>query len=310
MLTKLLSSDKKENIDKVYDALVQLTQNEYLASSEKSAREYQTAQNVLAQNRAKSEKYLNYFMNEGGYADSGVQADARLKQELNYENNVSELAQSQAEDERKLAYDKAQQILQLERERADAHSEADTELAEQAYKDEQLDIEKQKLYLEEKKHKHDVEKAEREFSQASSGTDSGSSGSSVSGGASSSQKNTAYNAVMYNDAMKKLGECKSADDVQEIYDSLIGANTANAEALYGAYYEKLLSQARTDLLEKREAENYETKVQELCQMFLRPGARAQELFIRMYHEASMTSTSQYTPQQVEEAYRRVSRIYS
>ncbi len=300
MLTQLLSSDKKENIDRVYDALRQLTESDYQAKASQSGQDYAKARDTLAKNRAKSEKYLNYFINEGGYADSGTETDARLKQELNYKNNVSELDMQEQNAIHELEREKAEQLLKIESERAEKHAQADTELAEQEYKNELLQIEKDKQTLDEKKYESTV------HNSSSSSSSSSSSGSSASSGSGSD----AYYAVMYNDAIRKLAECKTADDIQVIYDGLTGANTESSEGLYGSFYTKLLADVRTALLEKREFENYEKKVQELCQMFLRPGARAQEMFIRMYHEASMTSTSQYTPAQVEEAYRRVARIYS
>ncbi len=301
MLTQLLSSDRKENIDRVYDALRQLTESDYQAKASQSGQDYAKARDTLAKNRAKSEKYLNYFINEGGYADSGTEADARLKQELNYKNNVSQLDMQEQNAIQELEREKAEQLLKIESERAEKHAQADSEIAEQEYKNELLQIEKDKQELDEKKYASAVNNS----SSSSSSSSSGSGGGYSSGGGSN-----AYYAVMYNDAMRKLAECKTADDVQVIYDGLTGTNTEHSESLYGSFYTKLLADVRTSLLEKRESENYEKKVQELCQMFLRPGARAQEMFIRMYHEASMTSTSQYTPAQVEEAYRRVARIYS
>lgn len=303
MLTQLLSSDRKENIDRVYDALRQLTESDYGSRASQSEQDYAKARDTLAKNRAKSEKYLNYFINEGGYADSGTEADARLKQELNYKNNVSELDMQEQNAIQELEREKAEQLLKIESERAEKHAQADSDIAEQEYKNELLQIEKDKHALDEKKYAGTV-------NNSSSSSSSSSSGSSSNGGYSSNGGSNAYYAVMYNDAMRKLAECKTADEVQVIYDGLTGTNTEHSESLYGSFYTKLLADVRTALLEKRESENYETKVQELCQMFLRPGARAQEMFIRMYHEASMTSTSQYTPAQVEEAYRRVARIYS
>ena len=142
MLSKLLNSSKKENIDKVYDTLKQLTEQNYEGSLAQNEAEYAKARDTLSRNRAKAEKYLDYFVNEGGYANSGVGADARLKQELNYENNVSALNSEQLAAKEKLAREKQAEILKLETNRASEQVAADAELAEMALKNEQLELQK------------------------------------------------------------------------------------------------------------------------------------------------------------------------
>lgn len=325
MLAKLLNTDKKENIQIVYDTLRQLTEERYKGESAKSEREYAESRDMLARNRAKSEKYLNYFVTEGGYANSGVATDARVKQELNYENNVSALRKSENDAMQELQRIKNEELANIEIQRAQAQIKADDELDDAAYKNEQLALEKEKLqqdnYWQEKQYQLDKEKQQAQLAQnSSSGSSGGSSSSDSSGGSSSgssssgssgnsSGKSDAYYAVMYNDAMKNLAQTARASDVQKLYDSLTGKNTEASEALYGSYYEKLIGQVREKLVKTIDAENNERAVTEICGIMMQFGRTPDDVFLELYNDAATGRASKYTKEQVEEAYRRVSRLY-
>ncbi len=297
MLSKLLNSNKKENIDAVYDTLKKLTEQNYEGSLSQNESDYAKARDTLSRNRAKAEKYLDYFVNEGGYANSGIGADARLKQELNYENNVSTLNSEQVAAKEKLAREKQAELAKLESERATAQLQADSELADMAYKNEQLELQKEQLEQENywKKKQYELQK------QAYSGS-SGSSGGGTSGG-------SAYNAVMYNDMLSKLAACKNADEMQALYDSLVGTNTEAAQSVYGSYYSKLLSEVREGLLDKRAEEDDDGKIRQICTMMTRVGTNPNTVFINLYRDSMLTDHPQYTTKQVEEAYRRVIRLW-
>ncbi len=299
MLSKLLNSNKKENIDTVYDTLKKLTEQNYEGSLAENEAEYAKARDNLSRNRAKAEKYLDYFVNEGGYANSGVGADARLKQELNYENNVSALNSEQIAAKEKLARQKQEEILKLESERATAQIEADTELADMALKNEQLELQKKQAEQDNywKSKQYELQK----------NAYSGSSSSSSGGG--TVRNDSAYNAVMYNDMLKKLSECKNADEMQVLYDSLVGTNTEAAQSVYGSFYSKLLGEMRGALLDKRADEDHDNKVREICERMTKVGSNANTVFITLYRDSMLTDHPQYTTEQVEEAYRRVVRLW-
>ena len=297
MLSKLLNSNKKENIDMVYDALKKLTEQNYEGSLAENEAEYAKARDTLSRNRAKADKYLDYFVNEGGYANSGIGVDARLKQELNYENNVSALNSEQLAAKEKLAREKQAELIKLENERASAQVQADSELADMAFKNEQLELQKKELEQENywKSKQYELQK------QSYSGAGAGSSASGTGG--------AAYSAVMYNDMMKKLSECKNADEMQVLYDSLVGTNTEAAQSVYGSYYSKLLGEMRETLLDKRAEEDNDGKIREICSLMTHVGSNANAVFINLYRDSLLTDHPQYTTQQVEEAYRRVIRLW-
>lgn len=301
MLSKLLNSNKKENIDTVYDTLKKLTEQNYEGNLAENEAEYAKARDTLSRNRAKSEKYLDYFVNEGGYANSGVGTDARLKQELNYENNVSTLNSEQIAAKEKLAREKQEEILKLESERATAQIEADSELADMALKNEQLELQKKQAEQDNywKSKQYELQK----------NAYSGSSSSSSSSGGGALRNDSAYNAVMYNDMLKKLSECKNADEMQVLYDSLVGTNTEAAQSVYGSFYSKLLNEMRSALLDKRADEDHDNKVREICERMTKVGSNANTVFINLYRDSMLTSHPQYTTEQVEEAYRRVIRLW-
>ena len=302
MLSKLLNSNKKENIDAVYDTLKKLTEQNYEGSLSQNESDYAKARDTLSRNRAKAEKYLDYFVNEGGYANSGVGTDARLKQELNYENNVSALNSEQVAAKEKLAREKQAEILRIESERASAQAEADTELADMALKNEQLELQKKQVEQDNywKSKQYELQK------NAYSGSSSSSSSSS---GGGASHGDSAYSAVMYNEMIKKLSECKNADQMQELYDSIVGENTAAAQGIYGSFYSKLLSEMRETLLDKRAEEDNDDKVREICRLMTKVGYNSNNVFINLYRDSMLTSHPQYTTEQVEEAYRRVIRLW-
>ena len=301
MLSKLLNSNKKENIDTVYDTLKKLTEQNYEGSLAENEAEYAKARDTLSRNRAKSEKYLDYFVNEGGYANSGVGTDARLKQELNYENNVSALNSEQIAAKEKLAREKQEEILKLESERATAQIEADSELADMALKNEQLELQKKQAEQDNYWKSKQYELQKNAYSASSS--------SSSSSGGGALRNDSAYNAVMYNDMLKKLSECKNADEMQVLYDSLVGTNTEAAQSVYGSFYSKLLNEMRSALLDKRADEDHDNKVREICERMTKVGSNANTVFINLYRDSMLTSHPQYTTEQVEEAYRRVIRLW-
>ncbi len=303
MLSKLLNSSKKENIDKVYDTLKQLTEQNYEGSLAQNEAEYAKARDTLSRNRAKAEKYLDYFVNEGGYANSGVGTDARLKQELNYENNVSALNAEQVAAKENLARERQQEILKLETERASAQADADTELAEMTLKNEELELQKKQVEQDNYWKSKEYELQKNAYSGSSSSSSSSSSGSASSSG------NSAYSAVMYNEMLKKISECKNADEMQVLYDSIVGTNTEAAESIYGSFYTKLLGEMLRTLLDKRAEEDYDNKVREICERMTRVGSNANTVFVNLYRDSMLTDNPQYTTEQVEAAYKRVIRLW-
>ena len=102
MLAKLLNSERKENIDRAYDALLSALNESYGQKLGTVKDEFRDKKNALAKNRAKAEKYMGYFMTEKGYENSGIEADAKMKAQIGYNADLASLDREQAKTEAEL----------------------------------------------------------------------------------------------------------------------------------------------------------------------------------------------------------------
>ncbi|MBO4422096.1 MAG: hypothetical protein J5879_01550, partial [Clostridia bacterium] len=134
MLAELLNSEKKENIDKAYDALASVIESSYGRKKQQNANEFAKKRDALAVNRAKAEKYLDYFMTEKGYSGSGVEADAKLKAELGYGSDLAALSGAEASSAAAIEADRAEALQKNESSRASEYGKAEKETEDTVYK--------------------------------------------------------------------------------------------------------------------------------------------------------------------------------
>jgi hypothetical protein len=134
MLAKLLNSGRKENIDSVYDALSEVITGEYQRKKQENKDTYADKRNALAKNRAKAEKYLDYFMTEKGYNGSGIEADAKLKASLGYNSDLGSLYAAEALSASDIDSEYVSAKLKNEAERNEKKAESDKDYADALYK--------------------------------------------------------------------------------------------------------------------------------------------------------------------------------
>ena len=134
MLAKLLNSGRKENIDNVYDALSEVISGEYQLKKQQNKNTYTAKRNALANNKAKAEKYLDYFMTDKGYNGSGIEADAKLKASMGYNSDLASLYAAEAQTDAALDSEYNSAKLKNEAERSDKKAAADKDYGDALYK--------------------------------------------------------------------------------------------------------------------------------------------------------------------------------
>ena len=134
MLAKLLNSGTKENIDNAYDALSEVITGEYQKKKQQNEAAFSEKRDALARNRAKAEKYLDYFMTENGYDGSGIKADAKLKANLGYNSDLASLYAAEALAASEIDAELTAAKLKNEAERNGKKAAADKEYNENLYK--------------------------------------------------------------------------------------------------------------------------------------------------------------------------------
>lgn len=148
MLAKLLNSGSDDKVNKAYDALMALTDSEYARKREETERAYDEKRNALARNKAKADKYLNYFMVENGYENSGIEADARAKASIGYASDLANIGMEETAALNSLESEKNEKRLESEYEKNKIQSENEAKRAD--------------ILLEAAKIESDIEKAERD----------------------------------------------------------------------------------------------------------------------------------------------------
>lgn len=134
MLAKLLNSGRKENIDNVYDALSDVLSGEYQKKKLENKNTYAEKRNALAKNRAKAEKYLDYFMTDKGYNGSGIEADAKLKAGIGYNSDLASLYAAEALASSGIDSEYRSAKLKNEAERNEKKAASDKDYADALYK--------------------------------------------------------------------------------------------------------------------------------------------------------------------------------
>ncbi len=297
-LAKLLNSDKKENIDKAYDALRAIADNEYSASVKETEKSYARGRDILAVNRAKADKYMNYFLQKGGYEGSGIAADVKLKSEMNYNSQVSALNTEQREKEQELARKREQDIYDIEAKRAGEQSDADSELAELEYKiaSDKADRELRLKELENEeywnKKQYELNKITTEY-KTTEGADS-----------DLDEMIAGYRMLLYNSIVDDFGQAKTVVEMESVYNTVTGVNAEKAVTLFGeVLYSKMIKDMKIKLIAQKKAESYEKGIEEIFSQLVESPDIAKTMATLQLH-VNFSKLPKYTREQVDIAFKR------
>lgn len=294
-LAELLNSDKKENIDRAYDALAAVANENYNSGVLTENEDYEKQKNALAANKAKASRYLNRYLTDNGYSGSGVETDMKLKSELTYNSDLAELGRSNKSRLNTLLSEKNSTLSNVEAKRAEAQTAADKELADDLYKaksdDESNELKRQELSL---------KKAEIDKKYGTGGTSSSSSSSSGSG---SSDGGTieAYRTELYNRLLTEFEKAKTSEEMEQLYQSVTGVNAENAESIFGASkYSSMVNKFRKEIASKKKSESYDNGVKEIVKTLRDSNDYARD-FASIYKNIVASKNPKYTMEQLNTA---------
>ncbi len=241
MLAKLLNSEQKENIDRAYNALSDALDKAYTKTVRENSDEFSKKRDALARNKAQSDKYLSYFMTDKGYANSGTEADARLKSQLGYDSDLAALHAAEASAQAKAEEEHNEAALKNEIERNSKKAAADKELGDslyKMYKDERDgEIQREKIKSDKIKSDNDVKNRQLEINKELKEKDyeikllqaqasaARSGGTDKAENAALKEKLSSYRQLLYNETLDKFKRAASLDEMQSIYDSVTGVET-------------------------------------------------------------------------------------
>jgi hypothetical protein len=300
MLAKLLNSERKENIDKAYDALLSALNESYKEKTEAVKDGFADKKNALARNRAKAEKYLGYFMTEKGYENSGVEADAKTKAQIGYNADMAALGREEEKSKTALAAEQHQKQAETEAARAKEKSKADEDLEEQLYRikteQDKNDLELEKLGFERyfKEKELEVRKLEAEVKK--------------SGGADGTgDALNAYRYLNYKSMLEKAEGMDDPDDLQAFYDSVTGINAERAaEVLGSTNYKNLLQTIEKKQKAIREKADSEARIESLYGVFVTSYGKEYHglTYRRLAMDLKSKEIGAFTRDELDEAYDR------
>lgn len=294
MLAKLLNSGSEEKIEKAYDALMKLTDAEYEAKKEKTRASYKENRDAIARNKAKADKYLNYFMTEGGYASSGMEADAKLRSELGYRSDLASSDISEQNALKELETEKSAARRKAESDMLKAEAEYEKDMKDTLLNAAELELKKEQADRDEywKSKEYELDKAKYE---ASLETTEDVSSDLVDG----------YRAMLYNEKKNAFRNAETLEELESIYGSLTGVNTENATNVFGAdLYETLIGEIRPVLEKKRKEEKNKKVVDSLYEQLLEAGDDIAKEYFALLRKAQFAPFPGFTEEQVTEAYTR------
>lgn len=319
MLARLLNSQRKENIDRAYDALSAALAESYEEKKRQSTDTYAKKRDALARNKAKSDKYLDYFLTEKGYTGSGVESDAKLKAELGYGADLSALGEAEQNAASALDSEYGEAKFKNESARAEKLAAADRDYADTAYKaaesaagDElkakQIQSnEKIKLaeladekYLKEKEYEIKLLQAQTEAAKASAkSTDDKKEAEALQ------EKLDSYRLVLYQYIVSDFESTDDVNEMQRIYDSVTGANTEQATEIYGQkLYSDMVKKFRSALQEAKTAKRDAEVVQMLYDKFVAAKDEYHgDTYMKLKRALQTQSFPGYTLDQLDRAYK-------
>lgn len=323
MLAKLLNSERKENIDKAYDALSKALGKAYAEKREENSAEYSKKRDALERNRAKAEKYRSYFMTDKGYSGSGIEADAKLKSDLSYNSDLASLYASEAQADSALGSAYEAENMKNERERSDKTAAADKELSDTLYKikndevaadlkERQLQQQKEQsekeLELKQKQQSAEnalkekeleLKKLQAELSAAKSSSESKAETAALN------EKINAYRQTLYSNIKDSFDNASGLDEMQRIYDSVTGVNAEKSVELFGEklYNDLVKSFSKAITNEKVKKADAET-VQKLYDRFVNAGNEYHnQTYMKLKRELAYSNFPGFNADQLERAYK-------
>ncbi len=298
MLAKLLNSERKENIDKAYNALLAALNESYGEKEKSSSDEYKEKKNTLAKNKAKAEKYLGYFMTEKGYDNSGIEADAKNKAQIAYNADMAALDREEERSKAALEAKRREEAAKNEAERAKQLGKADADLEDQLNKlkkeQDKTDVNREKLELEKYLKEKEIEyKNVKEHSASGGGTDS--------------EKLNAYRYLTYKSMVEKAQSMTDKYELAAFYDSVTGANTEQATEILGfSNYRNLIKEIENRQKALKEEEESEEMIKSLYSLFVSRSGREYHgvTYRRLAGDLKADKIGTFTKKQLDEAYDR------
>ena len=296
MLAKLLNSERKENIDRAYDALLSALNESYGQKLGTVKDEFRDKKNALAKNRAKAEKYMGYFMTEKGYENSGIEADAKMKAQIGYNADLASLDREQAKTEAEMLSKQHQAEAENDAQRAKEKSKADADLEDQLYKlkkeQDTTDVNLEKLRLE-----NYWKEKELEYKKYAIET------------GDDSEKLKAYRYLNYKALADKAESITGRNELKELYNSVTGINTEQASEVLGyTNYKNLLH-----VIEKRDEalrlkEESDQRIDGIYEYFVASYNKGKDYHALTYRQLSKSlrtdDMTTFTQDELDQAYER------
>lgn len=301
MLAKLLNSGRKENIDSAYDALSDVISGEYQKKKQDNQAAYAEKRNALAVNKAKADKYLDYFMTEKGYEGSGIEADAKLKANIGYNSDLASLNASEALAASEIDNQLETAKLKNEIERNSKKADADKDLGDtlyKAYNDEQnRELEK---YFKEKEYAIKQMEANTNAAKAAA-----SSSAAKKEAALLQEKLNSYRQLLYQDIKSSFDLTDDINEKQRIYDSVTGVNTEAATEIYGdTLYKNMIKDFSKALTEAKKTQSDAAVVQKLYNRFVDAKDEYHyQTYKKLKRELEFSNFPGFTADQLDRAYK-------
>ena len=323
MLAKLLNSERKENIDRAYDALSAALEQAYAEKKDESTKAYADKRDALARNRAKAEKYLDYFMTEKGYSGSGIEADAKLKSNLSYNSDLSALNASEAGALSALDAQLQTDKLKNESEKNEKKAAADKDYGDSLYKiksdsdanalkEKQLQIQKEldekELELKQTKQAAETALKEKEYELKKLQTEASAEKASSNSKAETealNEKISAYRQLLYGNIKDDFENAKDLAEMQRIYDSVTGVNAEASAELFGEkLYNDMIKSFRKAITEAKVKQADEQTVQKLYDRFVNAGSEYHnQTYMKLKRELAYGNFPGFNADQLERAYK-------
>lgn len=306
LLAGLLNSQREEDIDAAYDALKAASEASYGSQIKKTESEYADKRDVAAQNRAKADKYLNYFMTEGGYEGSGIQADAKVKQEIGYNSDLTSLDTAQQQDVTSLRDAQQADALKLDSQRADSKYEAKKDAADEALQVAKLELQQQQLAADNEQTAAENAQWQKENEDSNYWKQKEYELKQIEASASSDKNDTtvqAYRMQLYNSIVAEFERADTLNEMEAIYATISGVNTEQANAVFGeSLYTDLISKFNKRISTVRKQTQYNARVNELYDEFVSAkDEHYNTTYLRLYREIVYGNFSPYTVDQLDDA---------
>ena len=260
MVAELLNSGSESNIEKAYSALLAATDQKYQSRLSDIATDYAEKRDTAARSKAAGDRYLNYFMAERGYGGSGIEADAKVKNELSYRSGLSALSgeENKAKDAARQSRD--EETLKLESQKYKDRAAEENTLYERIYqasKDEADEAYRQKqLEMQEAAAKNDAYWKQKSYELEKE---------KISKSAEASAAKNYQNAI-YDYLSDKAAKATTEYQLEQIFEALTGSWSAEAQNMLGSSgYSKLLQYVRKRMGEIAANDPNSEKVEALYQ---------------------------------------------